>query len=96
MLPAGAYVINTARGPCIDLTALRAALDSRHIAFAGLDVVEREPLDDEDLRRHPCVLLTPHVGGSTSAFPPRAKRLLSAQLGRFAAGQPVQNVMTET
>ena len=38
-----------------------AALDAGHVAFAGLDVVEREPLDDERVRRHPRVLLTPHA-----------------------------------
>jgi C-terminal binding protein len=59
-LPRGAYVINTARGPCVDVHALLAALDSGHIAAAALDVVEREPLDDEALRTHPKVLLTPH------------------------------------
>jgi phosphoglycerate dehydrogenase-like enzyme len=60
-LPAGAYVINTARGPCIDLPALRAALDADHVSWAGIDVFEREPLDDENLRRHPRVVLTPHA-----------------------------------
>jgi phosphoglycerate dehydrogenase-like enzyme len=59
-LPRGAYVINTARGPCVDQRALVAALDSGHITAAGLDVVEREPLDDDALRHHPRVLLTPH------------------------------------
>ncbi len=60
-LPSGAHVVNTARGPCIDGNALLAALDSGRVAFAGLDVVEREPLDDARLRLHPRVLLTPHA-----------------------------------
>lgn len=60
-LPAGAYVLNTARGPCVDVSALCDALDAGHIASAALDVVEREPLDDERLRQHPRVLLTPHT-----------------------------------
>lgn len=59
-LPRGAYVINTARGPCVDLSALVAALDSGRVAYAGLDVVEREPLDDERVRAHPRIVLTPH------------------------------------
>ena len=41
--------------------ALLAALDSGQVAAAGLDVVEREPLDDERVRRHPRLLLTPHA-----------------------------------
>ena len=41
----------------------------------------------------PGLLLSPHVGGNTSAFLPRALRLVRAQLDRFAAGQPLANVM---
>lgn len=59
-LPRGAYVINTARGPCVDLVALHEALESGQVMYAGLDVVEREPLDDERIRKHPRVVLTPH------------------------------------
>ncbi len=57
----GATLINTARGPLVDETALLEALDSGHLAAAGLDVIEREPLDYDRLRIHPKVLLTPHT-----------------------------------
>lgn len=56
----GSYLLNTGRGPVVDQVALMDALDSGHVEAAALDVVEREPLDDERLRRHPKVLLTPH------------------------------------
>jgi phosphoglycerate dehydrogenase-like enzyme len=90
-LPAGAYVLNTARGPCIDLAALRAALDAGQVAYAALDVVEREPLDDEALRRHPRVVLTPHSAFySVEGF--REMRTKGAEEARrILLGEPVRN-----
>jgi D-3-phosphoglycerate dehydrogenase len=65
-LPPGALIINTARGGIIDEAALLQALDSGHIAGAGLDVFAHEPpLPDDPLRRHKKVIATPHVGGVT-------------------------------
>jgi phosphoglycerate dehydrogenase-like enzyme len=90
-LPAGAYVINTARGPCIDAGALLDALDSGHVAYAALDVFEREPLDDERLRRHPRVILTPHAAFySVEGF--REMRSKGAEEARrILLGEPVRN-----
>src|SRR4051794_17392164 len=66
LLPAGAFVLNTARGGLIDEAALEAALDSGHVAGAGLDVFEQEPpAPEHKLRRHPGVIATPHVAGVT-------------------------------
>jgi phosphoglycerate dehydrogenase-like enzyme len=58
-----AYIINTSRGPIIDETALLAALRNQHIAGAGLDVFDVEPLPtDHALRKLDNVVLTPHLG----------------------------------
>jgi C-terminal binding protein len=54
-------ILNTpARAPVVDQVALVEALDSGHLLGAGIDVFEREPLDDDRLRHHPRVVLTPH------------------------------------
>lgn len=65
-LPAGAFVINTARGGLVDEAALAAALDSGHLAGAALDVFEGEPPGPHHpLRNHPLAIVTPHVSGTT-------------------------------
>ncbi len=63
----GARLINTSRGGVISEADLLAALDSGQLAGAALDVFETEPLPAESpLRSHPKVVLTPHLGGSTT------------------------------
>lgn len=62
-----AYLINTSRGPIVNEQALIAALESRTIAGAGLDVYDEEPLPaDHPLRRLENVVLTPHIGYVTA------------------------------
>ena len=90
-LPAGAYVLNTARGPCVDVPALCDALDAGHIAGAALDVVEREPLDDERLRAHPRVLLTPHTAFYSVEGFREMRRKGAEEARRLVVGEPVRN-----
>ncbi|WP_329040804.1 2-hydroxyacid dehydrogenase [Streptomyces sp. NBC_00178] len=92
----GALLVNVARGGVVDTAALLAELESGRLR-AALDVTDPEPLPaGHPLWHAPHTLLTPHVGGSTSAFLPRAKRLLAGQLTRYAAGEPVANLVRTT
>ncbi|MEW2136064.1 2-hydroxyacid dehydrogenase [Streptomyces sp. NPDC005409] len=92
----GALLVNVARGPVVDTQSLLAEVESGRLR-AALDVTDPEPLPaGHPLWHAPNVLITPHVGGSSSAFEPRAKRLLVRQLTRFAAGDPVEHTVLVT
>ncbi|MFD3524645.1 2-hydroxyacid dehydrogenase [Streptomyces sp. NPDC058653] len=92
----GALFVNVARGQVADTAALLAELKSGRIK-AALDVTDPEPLPaGHPLWHAPGVLISPHVGGSTSAFLPRAKRLLADQLTRYAAGDALRNQVLTT
>ncbi len=62
----GSYLINASRGGIVDEAALRAAIDSGHLAGAATDVFSKEPPpDDNPLVGHPKIITTPHLGAST-------------------------------
>jgi phosphoglycerate dehydrogenase-like enzyme len=66
MMKPGAYLINASRGPVVDEVALIEALQNKHIAGAGLDVFEEEPLpQDSPLREFDNCLLAPHNANSS-------------------------------
>lgn len=87
-MPDGSLLVNVSRGPVVDTAALLAETTAGRIR-AALDVTDPEPLPAaHPLWSSPGVLISPHVGGNTSAFWPRARRLVAQQLVRLAAGQP--------
>jgi len=93
LLPQGALLVNAARGPIVQTDALVAALQAGHIR-AALDVTDPEPLPDgHPLWSCPNLLITPHVAGSTPQFAPRAVSTAAAELRRYIAGEPLQNVV---
>ena len=89
----GAVLVNVARGPVVDTDALLVELMTGRLT-AALDVTDPEPLAPEHpLWRAPGVLISPHVGGNTTAFQPRGRALVIEQLRRFRAGEPLANVI---
>ena len=85
-----AYLINVARGALIDEPALLAALRDGRIAGAALDVFEQEPLPaDSPFWTMDNVLLTPHSAAMTERLWDRHFELLSKNLRRFLAGEPL-------
>jgi len=85
-------LINVARGSIIDEPALVAALRSRSIAAAGLDVASREPLPPESpLWSLENVLITPHISGVTERHWEREAELLIDNLERWFSGRPLRN-----
>lgn len=89
----GALLVNVARGPIVGTDALVSELNSGRIT-AALDVTDPEPLPPEHpLWRAKGVLISPHVGGNTTAFESRARRLIHSQLQLLAEGKPLNNVI---
>jgi phosphoglycerate dehydrogenase-like enzyme len=89
----GTLLVNAARGPVVDTDALVEALQSGRIR-AALDVTDPEPLPEgHPLWSCPNLLLTPHIGGSTPQFSPRALQTAADELRRYMNGEPLRNVV---
>lgn len=89
----GALLVNVSRGGVVDTQALVEHTQQGRIR-AALDVTDPEPLPPEHpLWRIPGVLISPHVGGNTSAFLPRAKVLVEKQVSRWRSGDPLAHVV---
>jgi len=90
-----ALLVNAARGAIVDTEALLAELNAGRL-HAALDVTDPEPLPSgHPLWSAPGLLLTPHVAGLSTQAVPRARAIARDQLARYAAGEPLHNVVGE-
>ena len=93
-LPDDAYLINVARGPCVDTTALIRTVRAGRLRGVGLDVVEVEPLPaDSDVWDLPNVLITPHMAGASPRRGERVVPFVTDNLRRYLRGQPLNNIV---
>jgi phosphoglycerate dehydrogenase-like enzyme len=90
----GAYFIDVSRAAIFSTDALVQALESRHLAGAGLDVTDPEPLpSNHPLWKFENVVITPHIAGASDSALPRILDLLKKNIALFAADQPLLNVV---
>lgn len=96
LLPRGAILVNTARGPIVDEPALVRALESGQLAAAGLDVFAEEPLPAvSPLLRLENVVLTPHIGSASLATRARMADLAVENLLAGLEGRPMPHCANE-
>ncbi len=86
----GAILLNVARGALVDEEALLAALESGHLAGAGLDVFEDEPPRRAPLLSHPKVVPLPHIGASTREAQRRAGLVTVGEMAKVLQGRTPQ------
>jgi len=95
LMKPGSSIINTARGEMIDQDALIAALESGHLAGAGLDVYPDEPNVDPRLIAHPNVMTLPHIGSATAEGREDSGHKVIANIRMWADGhRPPDQVLT--
>jgi phosphoglycerate dehydrogenase-like enzyme len=93
-MPKGAWLVNVARGQCVDEADLIEALASSQLSGAGLDVTAVEPLAPESpLYGHPNVLITPHVGAQSGPRYDDSTGLICENLRRYLSGQSLYNIV---
>ncbi|TGD67540.1 phosphoglycerate dehydrogenase [Tabrizicola sp. WMC-M-20] len=89
----GVRIINCARGGLIDEAALAAALTSGHVAGAALDVFEVEPAKDSPLFNLPNVVVTPHLGASTTEAQENVALQVAEQMSDYLLTGAVTNAL---
>jgi D-3-phosphoglycerate dehydrogenase / 2-oxoglutarate reductase len=89
----GAYLVNVARGPLVDESALLSGLKSGRIAGAALDVFEVEPPMNRELLEMPNLIATPHIGAMTSEGQGRAGAEIVDEVLRALRGEPLKSLV---
>ncbi|HSG46648.1 MAG TPA: NAD(P)-dependent oxidoreductase, partial [Longimicrobiales bacterium] len=93
----GALLVNVGRGKLVDEDALVAELRSGRLRGAALDVFAKEPLaPGHPLWEMPNVLVTPHVSAVTRGFWRRETELITENVRRYLAGEPLLNLVDKT
>jgi phosphoglycerate dehydrogenase-like enzyme len=91
-----AVLVNTARGPLVDAAALTKALTEGRIRAAAIEVFDPEPPHaDNPLRTAPNCVISPHMAGVTAESVLRIIAAAIQNVQRFAAGEPVRDVVAE-
>jgi D-3-phosphoglycerate dehydrogenase len=94
LMKPNAFLINVARGALVVERDLIAALESGHLAGAGVDVTEIEPLPPESkLWQQPQVIITPHVGGQSRTRIDDMTNFFCENLRRWRASEPLLNLV---
>jgi phosphoglycerate dehydrogenase-like enzyme len=94
LMKKNSYFIVVSRGKLYDAAALANALETRRLAGAGLDVTDPEPLPKgHPLWKFENVVITPHIAGRSDGENARYVALYKENLRRFAAGEPLLNVV---
>ena len=89
----GVRIINCARGGLVDEAALRAALDSGHVAGAAFDVFVEEPATHNVLFGHPNVVCTPHLGAATSEAQENVALQVAEQMSDYLTRGAISNAV---
>jgi D-3-phosphoglycerate dehydrogenase len=89
----GVRIINCARGGLVDEAALRAALDSGHVAGAAFDVFVEEPAKANPLFGHPNFIATPHLGASTSEAQENVALQVAEQMSDYLVRGAITNAV---
>lgn len=84
----GARIVNTARGALIDEEALVRAIDDGRVAGAAIDVFRKEPPDESPLVTHDRIIVTPHLGASTTEAQERVAVDVAEQVLTVLRGEP--------